>query len=178
MAIAKGLGGGFQPIGAVLAQRRIVDAMSAGTGFFQHGHTYLGHPVACAAALAVQRVLERDGLIERVRAEGPRLEARLRDAFGDHPHVGDIRGRGFFWGVELVADRASKAPFDPALQLHARVKREAMARGLMCYPMGGTLDGRRGDHILLAPPFVAAPAELQEMTARLRLAVDAAITTV
>jgi adenosylmethionine-8-amino-7-oxononanoate aminotransferase len=178
ITIAKGLGGGYQPIGAVLAQRRIVDAMSEGTGFFQHGHTYLGHPVACAAALAVQQVIERDGLLERVRVEGPRFADRLREAFGDHPGVGDIRGRGFFWGVELVADRATKAPFDPALQLHARVKREAMARGLMCYPMGGTIDGRHGDHILLAPPFIAGTADLQEMAVRLRAAVDAAIATV
>ena len=137
LAIAKGLGGGYQPIGAVLAQRRIVDAMSAGTGFFQHGHTYLGHPVACAAALAVQQVIERDGLLERSARRGARLRgAGCASAFGDHPHVGDIRGRGLFWGIELVADRATKAPFDPALQLHARVKREAMARGLMVLPDG------------------------------------------
>ena len=128
--------------------------MSQGSGFFQHGHTYIGHPVACAAALAVQQVIERDGLLERVRVRGEQLQRRLREALGDHPHVGDIRGRGLFWGIELVRDRASKAPFDPALRLHARVKREAMARGLMVYPMGGTVDGRSGDHVLLAPPFI------------------------
>lgn len=175
MTIAKGLSGGYQPIGAVLAQGRIVEAMSAGSGFFQHGHTYLGHPVACAAALAVQRVIERDGLLARVQAGGAQLHALLQSAFGDHPHVGDIRGRGFFWGVELVQERASKAPFDPALRLHARIKAEAFARGLLVYPMGGTVDGRYGDHVLLAPPFIATDADLAEITGRLHAAIGAAI---
>jgi adenosylmethionine-8-amino-7-oxononanoate aminotransferase len=178
VTIAKGLGGGYQPIGAVLAQERIVDAMSSGSGFFQHGHTYLGHPIACAAALAVQRIIERDGLLARVRDLGEHLEWRLSERFGAHPHVGDVRGRGLFWGVELVADRATKAPFDPARKLHARVKREAMARGLMVYPMGGTIDGRRGDHVLLAPPFIAEPAHLDLLAERLHGAVDAAIASV
>ena len=178
VTIAKGLGGGFQPIGAVLAQKRIVDAMSAGSGFFQHGHTYLGHPVACAAALAVQRVIARDGLLARVRERGVQFERTLRERLGDHPHVGDIRGRGLFWGVELVADRASKAVFDPAKKLHARVKREGMARGLMTYPMGGTIDGARGDHVLLAPPFIVEEEHLGTIADRLRQAVDAAIASV
>ena len=178
MTIAKGLGGGYQPIGATLAQRRIVDAMSAGSGFFQHGHTYLGHPVACAAALAVQRVIERDGLLTRVRECGHAFGAMLRERFGDHPHIGDIRGRGLFWGVELVADRTTKAPFDPKPKLHARIKREAMARGLLVYPMGGTVDGQRGDHVLLAPPFIATEDQLATIAARLHQAIDAAIATV
>ncbi|HVO90535.1 MAG TPA: aspartate aminotransferase family protein [Casimicrobiaceae bacterium] len=177
MAIAKGLGGGYQPVGAVLAQRRIVDAMSQGSGFFQHGHTYLGHPVGCAAALAVQRVIERDRLLARVRERGARFHAVLRDRFGTHPHVGDIRGRGLFFGVELVRDRATKEPFDPAHQLHARVKREAMSRGLLVYPSGGTLDGRRGDHVLLAPPFIVDEEHLDVIAARLHEAVDAAIAS-
>ena len=175
MTIAKGLGGGYQPIGAVLAQGAIVHAMANGTGFFQHGHTYLGHAVACAAALAVQRVIERDGLLARVRAGGQHLQALLQESLGAHPHVGDIRGRGFFWGVELVQDRATKAPFDPARRLHARVKAEAFARGLMVYPMGGTVDGRYGDHVLLAPPFIASDADLATIVQRLRAAVDAAL---
>ena len=178
VTIAKGLGGGYQPIGAVLAQRKIVDAMSAGSGFFQHGHTYLGHPVACAAALAVQRVIERDGLLARVRERGRRFERLLHEGFDDHPHVGDIRGRGLFWGLEFVADRASKAPFDPARKVHARLKREAMARGLMVYPMGGTLDGKRGDHVLLAPPFIVEEEHLATIAERLRSAVDAAVAPV
>jgi adenosylmethionine-8-amino-7-oxononanoate aminotransferase len=176
IAIAKGLGGGYQPVGAVLAQQRVVDAMSAGSGFFQHGHTYLGHPVACAAALAVQRVIRRDGLLERVRANGPVFERMLRDALGAHPCVGDIRGRGHFWGVELVADRATKRPFDAKLRLHAHVKAEAMKLGLLCYPFGGTVDGRAGDHVLLAPPFIATEAHLQDIAARLARAVDNAAT--
>ena len=173
VTIAKGLGGGYQPIGAVLAQRRIVEAMSSGSGFFQHGHTYLGHPMACAAALAVQQVIRRDGLVAKVREDGAVFGAMLAEALGGHAHVGDIRGRGFFWGIELVADRASKAPFDPALKLHALIKKDAMSRGLLCYPFGGTVDGRQGDHVLLAPPFIATRQQLQEIAARLAASIDA-----
>jgi adenosylmethionine-8-amino-7-oxononanoate aminotransferase len=172
LTIAKGLGGGYQPIGAVLAQSRIVETFRKGSGLFQHGHTYLGHAVACAAALAVQRVIQRDGLLAQVRDRGARLQALFQDAFGDHPHVGDVRGRGLFWGIELVADRASKQWFDPELKLHARIKRAAMAEGLMCYPAGGSVDGRCGDHILLAPPFISTPDELAQIVQRLRRAID------
>lgn len=177
LVVAKGLGGGYQPIGAVLAQERIVQAMTRGSGFFQHGHTYLGHPVACAAALAVQQVIERDGLLARVRANGVLLQEMLGEAFGEDPHVGDIRGRGAFWGIEFVRDRASKEAFDPALRLHARIKREAMARGLLVYPMGGTVDGRYGDHVLLAPPFIASEADLALVVERLQAAASAAIAS-
>ena len=177
LAIAKGLGGGYQPIGAVLAQGRIVEAMSRGSGFFQHGHTYLGHAVACAAALTVQKVIERDGLLAQVRARGALLDGLLRATFDAHPYVGDVRGRGLFYGVELVRDRESKAPFEALLKLHARVKKEAMARGLMVYPMGGTVDGRIGDHVLLAPPFIASESELEMIVARLRESIDAAIAS-
>ena len=172
MAVAKGLGGGYQPIGAVLAQGRIVEAMTQGSGFFQHGHTYLGHPVACAAALAVQKAIARDGLLEQVRQRGATLEAMLREAFAKHPNVGDIRGRGLFWGVEFVRDRSTKKPFDPSLQLHARLKREAMAEGLMIYPMGGTVDGRYGDHVLIAPPFTVSDAELALIVGRFQTALQ------
>ncbi|MCI1191096.1 aspartate aminotransferase family protein [Calidifontimicrobium sp. SYSU G02091] len=175
LTVAKGLGGGYQPIGAVLAQRRIVDAFARGSGMFHHGHTYIGHAVACAAALAVQQVIERDALLERVQRQGYGLAERLHAALGAHPHVGDVRGRGLFWGIELVADRATKAPFDPARRLHAAVKREAMARGLMVYPMGGTIDGQRGDHVLLAPPFIVSDAELDAIVERLAAAIDAAL---
>ncbi len=178
VTIAKGLGGGYQPIGAVLAQRRIVDAMSQGSGYFQHGHTYLGHPVACAAALAVQKVIHRDGLLQKVREDGAYFGALLREALGSHRHVGEVRGRGFFWGVELVADRASKAPFDPSLGLNALIKKDAMARGLMCYPFGGTVDGRQGDHVLLAPPFIATRDELQEIVRRIAASIDGVTRTV
>ena len=175
MTIAKGLGGGYQPIGAVLAQGQLVEAMSAGSGFFQHGHTYLGHAVACAAALAVQQVIERDGLLQKVQRGAHVLQALLAEKFANHPQVGEVRGRGYFWGVELVAERAGKTPFDPARRLHARVKSEAFARGLLVYPMGGTVDGRYGDHILLAPPFIVTDDELALIVERLAQAVDAAI---
>lgn len=178
LTVAKGLGGGYQPIGAVLAQGRLVEAMRKGSGLFQHGHTYLGHAVACAAALAVQRVIQRDGLLERVRDAGVGLERELRQRFADHPHVGDIRGRGLFWGLEFVRDRASKGWFDPSLRLHARLKAAAMAEGLMVYPMGGTVDGRCGDHVLLAPPFIATDAELQAIVERLGIAVDKVLSDI
>ena len=175
LTVAKGLGGGYQPIGAVLAQQRLVETFHSGSGLFQHGHTYLGHAVACAAALAVQQVIQRDNLLAQVRARGEFLQARLQDAFGNHPHVGDISGRGLFWGIELVQDRASKQWFDPAHRLHAAIKREAMARQLMVYPMGGTVDGRCGDHVLLAPPFIASEDELQQVVDRLAQSIDAAV---
>ncbi len=175
MTIAKGLGGGYQPIGAVLAQGRIVDAMTRGSGFFQHGHTYLGHAVACAAALAVQQVIERDGLLAKVRRDAAFLQQLLTEKLGGHPHVGDIRGRGFFWGIELVQERGSKAPFDPARRLHAKIKAAAFSAGLLVYPMGGTVDGRYGDHILLAPPFIATEDELTQIVSRLSMALESAI---
>ena len=178
MAIAKGLGGGYQPVGAVLIGAHVIDAIGAGSGFFQHGHTYIGHPVACAAALAVQQVLARDKLVERCALQGARLGVRLSEAFREHPYVGDVRGRGLFQAIELVADRASKQPFDPAVKLHAKVKKAAMQRGLMCYSMGGTLDGARGDHVLLAPPFIITDDELDLLIERLADAVDAAVQSV
>jgi adenosylmethionine-8-amino-7-oxononanoate aminotransferase len=178
LAIAKGLGGGYQPVGAVLIGGRVIDAIAAGSGFFQHGHTYIGHPVACAAALAVQRVLSRDGLVERCARQGARLRAELDEAFRYHPYVGEVRGRGLFQAIELVADRSSKEPFDPALRMAARIKRAAMDLGLLCYPMGGTVDGARGDHVLLAPPFIIGDDELDLLIERLVEAVDTAIAAV
>ena len=172
VTIAKGLGGGYQPIGAVLVQRKIVEAMSKGSGSFLHGHTYIGHPVACAAALAVQRVIQRDGLVQRVRENGTAFGTMLREQLADHPHVGDIRGRGLFWGIEFVSDRSTKAPFDPSLQIHAVLKKTAMKNGLLCYPMGGTIDGKRGDHVVLAPPYIATLDELQQIASRLATSVN------
>jgi len=175
VAVAKGLGAGYQPIGAVLAQGAIVERLRHGSGSFLHGHTYIGHPVAAAAALAVQEVIERDGLLQQVQRRGATLKRMLGDVFGQHEHVGDIRGRGLFVGIELVRDRATKEPFAPQRRLHAAIKNEAMARGLMVYPMGGTIDGQRGDHILLAPPFIVSASDLSEIVARLAEAVDAAL---
>ncbi|MFA9284366.1 aspartate aminotransferase family protein [Comamonas sp. SY3] len=177
MTIAKGLGGGYQPIGAVLAQRKIVEAMRSGSGMFQHGHTYIGHAMAAAAALAVQQVIQRDQLLPQVLARGAYLQKQLHARFDAHPHVGDIRGRGLFWGVELVQDRSSKATFDPAFKLHAKVKAQAMAHGLLCYPMGGTIDGLHGDHVLLAPPFISSEAELDQVVERLGDAIDTVLAT-
>lgn len=176
LAIAKGLGAGYQPIGATLAHDRVYDAIVGGSGFFQHGHTYLGHATACAAALEVQNVIAEEKLLDNVLARGEQLRSQLRGRFAKHPHIGDVRGRGLFVGVELVAERASKAPFDPARRLHARIKREAMRLGMLTYPMGGTIDGVRGDHVLLAPPFICDAAAIEQIVERLALAIDAALT--
>ncbi|MFZ0486724.1 MAG: aspartate aminotransferase family protein [Arenicellales bacterium] len=175
VAIAKGLGGGYQPIGALMVSGRIYDAIAQGTGFFQHGHTYMGHPTACAAALAVQRVIERDGLLDNVRRMGDYLNEALQRRFGGHPHVGDIRGRGLFRGLELVRDRATKAPFAPETQIHAAVKNRAMDRGLMCYPMSGTINGRDGHHVLLAPPYIIDESHADEIVDKLDGALSDAI---
>jgi adenosylmethionine-8-amino-7-oxononanoate aminotransferase len=175
ITIAKGLGAGYQPIGATLANDRIYDAIVSGSGFFQHGHTYMGHATACAAALEVQRVIEEEDLLSNVQARGEQLRAALREWLGDRPHVGDIRGRGLFIGVELVRDRPSKTPFEPQRKLHAAIKHEAMARGLMVYPMGGTIDGKAGDHVLLAPPFICTAGDIGRIVERLRDAIDAAL---
>lgn len=175
MAIAKGLGAGYAPIGAMLASGKIVEAIRQGSGAFPHSQTYNGHPLACATALAVQKVIERDDLLANVRRQGAHLERRLKERFGNRHHVGDVRGRGHFWGIELVADRASKTPFDAGLKLNVRIKQAAMARGLLVYPMGGTADGVSGDHVLLAPPFIANAAVMDSIVERLGEAVDAAI---
>ncbi len=160
LCIAKGLGAGYQPIGAMLCSSHIYDTIALGTGFFQHGHTYLGHPVAAAAALAVVREMLDQDLIAQVNARGTYLEAQLRQRFGQHPHIGDIRGRGLFWGLEFVAERETKTPFDPKHGLAGKLKKAAFEEGLICYPMPGTRDGKVGDHVLLAPPFIATEAEL------------------
>lgn len=175
LCIAKGLGAGYQPIGAMLCTAAIYDTIAQGSGLFQHGHTYIGHPTACAAGTAVLKRLVDDGLVERVKPLGEGLQARLDARFGQHPHIGDIRGRGLFRGLELVRDREAKTPFDPALKLHAKIKKAAMDEGLMCYPMGGTLDGQTGDHVLLAPPFILEDAQLDEITDKLERAVTTAL---
>ncbi|WP_299616198.1 aspartate aminotransferase family protein [uncultured Tateyamaria sp.] len=166
-AIAKGLGAGYQPIGAMLCSAAIHDTIRDGSGFFQHGHTYLGHPVACAAALAVLERLLDDNVLARVRPLGDALHDALTERFGQHAHVGDVRGVGLFRAIEFVKDRETKAPFDPADKVHARFKAAAFEAGLICYPMGGTLDGTRGDHVLLAPPFVLEDSHVQELVDKL-----------
>jgi hypothetical protein len=175
LTCAKGLGAGYQPVGAVLMSGGIYDAIAGGSGAFQHGFTYIGHPTACAGALAVQRAIERDDLLANVAGQGEKLRADLRARFGDHSHVGDIRGRGLFIGVELVAERAGKTPFDPAHRLNARIKSAAFQRGLICYPGGGTADGKRGDHVLLAPPYILDDAHREELVEKLAAAIADAL---
>ena len=158
--LGKGLGAGYQPIGAVVCTSEVYAAIAGGSGALKHGQTYNAHPVGCAAALAVQRVIQDERLLERVQVAGERLRTLLMERFGNHPNVGDIRGRGLLVGLELVADRATKAPFDADLAIHKRVKSDAFGRGLLIYPSGGTVDGRSGDHVLLAPPYNATDGEL------------------
>ena len=167
VTIAKGLGAGYQPIGAMLCSGEIYRAIETGSGFFQHGHTYLGHPVACAAANAVVSAILNRGLIERVNTQGERIKQALIDQFSEHPNVGDIRGRGLFLGMEFVQDRNSKAAFDPALGIHKLFKKAAFENGLICYPMGGTIDGKKGDHVLLAPPFIIDDNQIDELIGKL-----------
>jgi len=167
MAVAKGLGGGYLPLGAAIYHERLWQPMQARHGGLMTGHTFTAHTTACAAGVAVQTIVERDRLVERVAKDGPRLMAGLSRAIGDLPFVGDIRGRGFFVGIELVADRASKEPYDPALQLFARVRDRSFANGLICYPAGGNVDGVKGDHVILAPPYNASESELGEIVDKL-----------
>ena len=175
LCIAKGLGAGYQPIGAMLCSKEIYDTIAQGSGFFQHGHTYIGHPVATSAALAVvKELLDRD-LCARAGTVGEDLKGALTQAFGQHPHVGDIRGRGLFLGLELVQDRDSKSPFDPAKGLAGKIKKIALENGLICYPMSGTRDGRNGDHVLLAPPFIIEEAHMGELIEKLSTSVEGAL---
>lgn len=175
LTIAKGLGAGYQPIGAMLCSGEIYKTIVSGSGFFQHGHTYMGHPVAAACALAVLERIVDDGLLARVQQLGAYMETKLVAELAQIEFVGDIRGRGLLWGVELVADRGSKTPFDPKLKVAPKIKKEAMAHGLMCYPMQGTIDGRFGDHVLLAPPFIADEAQIDEMVLALKAAMNAVV---
>jgi adenosylmethionine-8-amino-7-oxononanoate aminotransferase len=178
LTIAKGLGAGYQAIGATLVSDEIYQTIVGGSGFFQHGHTYIGHATACAAALEVQRVIAEDRLLDNVKARGEQLRGALRQHYASHPHIGDVRGRGLFVGVELVRDRATKAPFDPKQKLNGIIKSEAMKRGLMVYPMGGTVDGNLGDHILIAPPFICTAQQIDTIVERLTDAVGAALTSI
>ena len=172
VTLGKGLGAGYQPIGAVVCTSEVYDAVARGSGALKHGQTYNAHPVGCAAALAVQRIVRAEGLLDRTSYAGARLSSLLTDRFRDHPNVGDIRGRGLLQAIELVEDRSTKASFDPKLALHQRVKEDAFARGLLVYPGGGTIDGHRGDHILLAPPYNVTDEELETIVGLLGQTVD------
>ena len=163
IAVAKGLGAGYQPIGATLVTSKLADAIVQGSGALQHGHTYMAHAAACAGSLAVQKVIEEDNLLPQVEKRGAQAMELLNEKFGQHPHVGDIRGRGLFIGVEFVADRETKEPFAPELNVAGRLKTAAFENGLICYPSGGTADGTKGDHMLLAPPFIISESELEQL---------------
>jgi len=163
MTMAKGLGGGYVPLGATVYSDRIGEPIFAKSGGPNTGHTFSGHTLACAGAAAVQEIVVRDKLVERVRTRGVRFQEDLKDRIGDVEAVGDIRGRGFFVGVELVSDRDTKEPFSPELMMFDRIRRHAMDAGLICYPTGGTLDGTRGDVVILAPPYIATDSELEEI---------------
>jgi adenosylmethionine-8-amino-7-oxononanoate aminotransferase len=175
VTLGKGLGAGYQPIGAVVCTSELYATVASGSGALKHGQTYNAHPVGCAAALAVQRVIRDEGLLGSVQNAGARLMTLLTDRFCDHPHVGDIRGRGLLQAIELVADRSTKAPFDPALAMHQRAKADAFDRGLLIYPGGGTIDGRLGDHILLAPPYNVTDEELDIIVDLLGATLDAVL---
>tara|TARA_S200000501_G_scaffold112979_1_gene106219 strand:- start:1279 stop:2568 length:1290 start_codon:yes stop_codon:yes gene_type:complete len=173
--IAKGLGAGYQPIGAMLCSSEIYTTIEEGSGFFQHGHTYLGHPVATAAGCAVlEAILSRD-LVSRVHRMGERFDKALKDQFSEHAYVGDIRGRGLFRGIELVADKVSGSPFAPEKRLAAGIKKAAFEQGLICYPMSGTRDGVNGDHILLAPPFIIEDNQIDEVVTKLDTAISSCL---
>ncbi len=178
IAIAKGLGGGYQPIGALIAQEYIIDALKKNSGIFQHGHTYLGHSIAASAALAVQNVIQRDNLLQNVQERGKQLKQLLHTQFVNYPHIGDIRGKGLFIGIELVKNKDTKEHFPAALKLHAHIKKEAMNQGLMIYPGGGTIDGQNGDHILLAPPFICTELDINEIVQRLHATLIQTFSTI
>jgi adenosylmethionine-8-amino-7-oxononanoate aminotransferase len=177
LLLAKGLGAGYQPIGAMMVSEKIYQAIACGSGSFNHGHTYMGHAVGCAAALAVQQVIKDDDLLSNVQSQGLVLENLLLERFGNHPRVGDVRGRGLLRAIEIVEDRRSKKPFASTLKLHARIKQQAMSEGLICYPGGGTADGESGDHVLIAPPFNVTQPQIEEIVAKLASALDGALQT-
>ena len=172
LCIAKGLGAGYQPIGAMICSSKLYQTIKDGSGYFQHGHTYIGHPVACAAGLAVVNAILEKGLLPRVEQMGNLLRSELQSSLAQHPNVGDIRGRGLFAGIELVADRERKTPFESSCGVASKLKSSAFEHGLICYPMPGTRDGKSGDHVLLAPPFITSATQVGEVVEKLTLAVN------
>ena len=172
LCIAKGLGAGYQPIGAMLCSKNIYNRLGKGSGFFQHGHTYMGHPVACAAALAVLKAILNRKLLISIKSKSNQLFNCLETKLGHHPNIGDIRGRGLFIGIEIVKNIETKKPFDPNLKVAASIKHAAFEAGLICYPMSGTRDGKWGDHILLAPPFIINENQIIELVNKLSISIE------
>ncbi len=177
ITIAKGLGAGYQPIAGVMASEQVVSTLVDGSSTLWNGHTYMSHAVACAGALAVLQVVEEEQLLNNVRTQGDRLGQLLLDRFGDHPHVGDVRGRGLFWAIELVEDRLTKEPFPPALNLASRIKSTAHDNGMLCYPSAGCVDGKRGDHVLLAPSYDVTQEQLHDVIDILDETIEACLST-
>ena len=166
MSVAKGLAGGYQPLGAAICTTAVWEAIRAADGAFQTGHTFTGHTAACAAGVAVQQIIAEERLVERVAANEPRLKSGLAEALAGVEAVGDIRGRGHFIAVELVADRETKAPFPKDRGLFLKIRAQGMANGLICYPVGGNVDGVNGDIVILAPPYNVTDGELDEIIAK------------
>jgi adenosylmethionine-8-amino-7-oxononanoate aminotransferase len=169
---AKGIGAGYTPLGAVLVSERIYNVMSEAGASFRHGHTYAGNALSCAVGLKVIEIIERENLLENVRRMGGLLLRRLREALEDHPHVGDVRGRGLLLGVELVEDKVIKKPFELAANVRTRISHACLGRGLYVYQGGGSADGVRGDHVLLAPPFIIEESHVEEIVAKLKEVID------
>lgn len=178
MTVAKGLGGGFLPLGATVYHQRVAEPIDRVYGGVLTGHTFTGHTAACAAGVAVQTIMRRERLVERVHELGPVFMNLLRRELDGIEAVGDLRGRGFFVGVELVADRALKTPFDPAEKLYIRIRNAAFERGLICYPSGGNVDGTAGDTVILAPPYIATEAELEEIAVLFGLSLRSALAEI
>ena len=177
VTIAKGLGAGFQPIGAMLCTNGIHEAVAKGSGSFKHGHTYMGHPMASAAASAVLDEMIENDLMSAVRERGGELLSALKSEFSQHPNIGDIRGRGLFLAMEFVSDRETKEPFSTEFKLPAKLQSTAMKNGLMCYPGSGTIDGVLGDHVLLAPPFIIDRSHIDELIEKLSASINTVLAT-
>jgi adenosylmethionine-8-amino-7-oxononanoate aminotransferase len=165
ITIAKGLGAGYQPIASVMASEKVIQAILDGSGNLWNGHTYMSHAIACAGALAVLKVIEEDQLLGNVRVQGAKLKAMLDKTFADHPNIGDIRGRGLFWGLEIVENKETKEPFAAELNLAGKIKTDILENGMLSYPSQGCVDGKSGDHILLAPPYTVSDDELDTIIA-------------
>lgn len=166
MPVAKGLAAGYLPLGAAIFSSKVNEALMAAHGAPMTGHTFTGHTACCAAGVAVQTVIARENLLARVAANEARLKAMLADALSGVEAVGDIRGRGHFIGTEIVASRATKAPFPAERKLFMKIRQQALDNGLICYPVGGNVDGVNGDIVILAPPYNATDSELTEIVGK------------
>ncbi|MEA3196785.1 MAG: hypothetical protein QOF32_837 [Gammaproteobacteria bacterium] len=177
MCVAKGLAGGYIPLGATLVTAAVAAPIHSEHGAFMTGHTFTGHTAACAAAVAVQHIVQRDRLVERVRTVGAEFQETIRRSLSTFDQVGDVRGRGFFIGIELVRDRRTRLPFSPERALSFDIAARAFADGLICYPCAGNVDGTAGDTLIIAPPYNASDGELEEIVTKFARAVDGALAT-